>query len=467
MQLLLRPIWCGTARYLPLALLFWAGLGMANRAYSGVSAFELTIPKPEYVLPTFTGPYQEREASIAPDEYERAEKLRSLLAEGRRELVIEELKKSYSIELSPALLTLQAQVYFSLGLYDEAEESYLEVLERMPQLIRAHADLGQLYLVRDKPLKAREHFARAVALGCNEANIHGQLGYLNLTHFGPFSAISSYQQAAALEPEKLQWQQGLLAALTQARMFDAAEALIKDLQAQQPNKPELWLNQAALRMQKNDTRGALIGIEMAILLGDKDPKNIKSAAQLHLQLGSFDRALELLDQSSNAGELPMESIREYYSWLSQFGLWDKAEHLLTSAGKNLRQLSRNDQSQYYLLAAQLKAAQNQTAAAEGLFQQALEANATNSDALLAFAAFALKQKKFADAELLFIRAEATPQAQKKAQLGRAQLYIDTQDYQGALHQLRAVLQKYPETVEAKDTIEIIENIIRTQAATAL
>lgn len=447
---------------LPLWLIL-LGLSTVSPVRAEVAPFDLKIAKPEFVLPSFTGPYQEREASIAPEEYERAEKLRALLDAGKREQVIAELKNFYSIELSPALLTLKAQVLFSLELYDEAEESYLEVLERMPQLVRAHADLGQLYLVRDKPLKAREHFARAVALGCNEAHIHGQLGYLNLTHFGPFSAISSYQQAAALEPEKAQWQQGLLAALTQAHMYEAAEALIKDLLTQQPNKPELWLNQAALRMQKQDVRAALASIEMALLLGDKDPKNIKAAAQLHLQLGSFDRAIELLDQSS-VNDLPMTSVREYYTWLSQFGLLDKAEHLLNSTAKNLQRFSSSDQSLYYLMAAQLKAQQNQTANAEKLFGQSLEANPTNSDALLAFAALALKQKKYSDAEILFVRAEATADAEKRAQLGRAQLYIDTQDYKAALNQLRSVLQKYPDTQAAKDNIEIIENIIRTQEA---
>lgn len=447
-------------------LIILCSLCVPGTAGAEPTPFEIKVGKPEFVLPQFAGPFLEREASIAPEEYERAEKMRSLLAEGKRDQVLAELEKSYSIELSPAMLALQAQVYFSLALYDKAEATYLAVLKRMPQLVRAHSDLGQLYLIREQPLKAREHFARAVALGSNEAQIHGQLGYLNLTYFGPYSAISSYQQAAAIEPENIQWQQGLLAALTQAHMYEAAEALIKDFIGRQPTKADLWLNQAALAMRKEDYRTALISIEMAIMLGDKDPKNLKAAAQLHLQLGSYDRALNLLDQSLGGGELSMASIREYYLWLSQFGLWEKAEHLLAVAGKNIPHLKRNEQSQYYFLSAQLKAHQGQAGAAEGLFRQALESDTTNSDALLAFAAFEIRQKNFADAEMLYVRAEATPNTEKRAQLGRAQLYIEMQDYKGALNQLRSVYQKNPDAFEIKDNIEILENIIRTNEAIA-
>ena len=439
----------------------------AQTSWATPAPFEIKVAKPEFVLPQFTGPYQEREASIAPEEYERAEKLRSLLAEGRKAEVIAELEKSYSIELSPAMLSLQAQVYFSLEMYDKAEDTYLTVLRRMPQLVRAHSDLGQLYLVREQPAKAREYFAKAVALGSHDAAVYGQLGYLNLTMHGPFSAISSYQQAAALEPDNMQWQQGLLAALTQAHMYEAAEALLDSLIAKQPTKVDYWLNKAALAMSKEDFRSAVIGLEMAIMLGDKDPRNLKSAAQLHLQLGSFDRALQLLDLSLAGGDLAMASIREYYYWLSQLGLWAKAETMLTMTGKNIQRLKRDEQSQYYMLAAQLKAHQGQAAEAGRLFRQALELDPTNIEALLGYAGFAVKQKNYTDAELLYVRAEAIPQAEKRAQLGRAQLYIEMQDYKAALNQLRAVYQKNPDAFEVKDNIDIIENIIRTNEAAAL
>ncbi len=427
--------------------------------------FDISLGKPTFVLPQFTGPYQEREASIAPDEYETAERMRGMLDGGQRDLVLAELEKYYSIELSPAMLMLKAQVYFSLEMYDEAEETYLDVLKRMPQLIRAHSDLGQLYLIREDYPKARQHFAQAVAFGSNDSLIHGQLGYLNLMLYGPYSAISSYQQAAALEPENPQWQRGLLASLTQAEMYDAARALLKEMISRNPGKSDLWLNQAALALHREDYRTALTSLEVALALGDKDPRNLKTTTQLHLQLGSYDRALVLLDQSLRHGQLDMFSINEYFSWLTQLGMWDKARQMLESAAHNLNQLSPDDQSQYYLLHARIADQQGQAKLAEQGFRRSLELNPANGDCLLAFANFSARQKNQVEAELLYIRAEAVSGFERRALMGRAQLYVDMQNYPAALNHMKSTYQKFPDMLELKNNIEILENIVRTREST--
>lgn len=421
--------------------------------------FEIKLGKPEFVLPQFTGPYQEREASIALEEYETAERLRELLDAGKRQQVLAELEKFYSIELSPAMLMLQAQIYFSLEMYDKAEATYLEVLKRMPQLIRAHSDLGQLYLVREQPQKARHHFARAVALGSNEALVHGQLAYLNLTQYGPYSAISSYQQAAALEPDNFQWQQGLLAALIQARMYDAAEALLDEITARKPNMPELWLNKATLALHKEDYPRALTSLEMALLLGNEDQRNLQTSAKLHLQLGSYDRAMALLEKSFGRNDFDIASVTEYFTWLSHLELWDDLKKLLDIAGKHLDKLKPAQQSRYYLHMAQLEVQRKRFTQADQMFNRSLNLDPTNGECLLAYAEFLTKQKDYIRAELLYMRADALSSVEKQAQLGRAQLYIEMQNYKSALELLRQIHQKYPDSAGVKDNIEIIENII--------
>lgn len=435
---------------------------MAIPAFAAAPKMEIQFSQPTFVLPQFTGPYQEREASIAPSEYEKAEQLRELLDAGKRREVLAELEKFYSIELSPAMLMLQAQIYFSLEMYDKAEATYLAVLKRMPQLIRAHADLGQLYLIKEQFVKAREHFARAVALGSDEAIIHGQLGYLNLTQYGAYSAISSYQRAAALEPANMQWQQGLLAALTQARMFESAQALLNDIISRKPDLPALWLNQAALALNSDNHRSALTSLEMALALGDKDPRNRKTLAQLHLQLGSYDRAIALLDEGLQQNYFDGSGINEYFTWLIRQNMWDKADQMLKIVARSVDRLSADEQSQYHVEVAQVAAYKRDDKKAEGAFRQALDLNPANGNALVAYANFLSQQKKYVEAELIYMRAEAVSGAEKQALLGRAQLYIHMQDYTAALTQLRAVLQKFPEMTHLKDNIETLENILKTQ-----
>ena len=425
-------------------------------------AMQIELGKTTFVLPQFTGPYREREASVAPEEYETAERLRSLLDSGQRDQVLKELNTYYDLELSPAMLTLKAQVYFSLKMYDDALRTYQAVLARKPELVRVHADLGQLYLLREDYPKAREHFAKAISFGSNSALILGQLGYINLMQHGAFSAISSYQQAMALEPDNQQWQQGLLSALIQAKMYPAAMALLQELITQRPNDAQLWLNKAALALSSDQSADALVALEMAMLLGEDNIKNIKTAAQLHLQLNSFPRALELISKHVKSTSLDMAQLNEYLMWLGQTEMWDYAEQLLNNVEPQLSSLSNTDQSLYYAHRARIQHIQNHPELAEHFYVLALDKNPADGDTLLSYAEFSASQKHYVKAELLYTRAESIPTSNKQALLGRAQLYITTKDFHSALVQLKRAFNKFPDLYELKEKIETIENIVRAQ-----
>jgi tetratricopeptide (TPR) repeat protein len=131
---------------------------------------------------------------------------------------------------------------------------------------------------------------------------------------------------------------------------------------------------------------------MAILLGDKDKRNLKTAAQLHLQLNSYDRALSLLNQSLKQGPLEMASINEYLAWLGQLEMWDQARQLLDTASGSVASMSLDDQSQYYLHRAVVEDHQKNPTKAKSLFKQSLEKNPTNGNALLAYARFSSLHK---------------------------------------------------------------------------
>jgi tetratricopeptide (TPR) repeat protein len=431
-------------------------------SFSNAQTMQIELSQPTFILPQFTGPYREREASVAPEEYETAERLRSLLDNNQTEEVLKELNGFYDLELSPAMLTLKAQVYFSLKRYDDALRIYQEVLARKPELVRVHADLGQLYLIRQDYNKAREHFAKAESFGSNSPLILGQLGYINLMQHGAFSAISSYQQAMALEPENQQWQQGLLAALTQAKMYPAASALLQELLEKRPNDAQLWLNKAALALSSQMIQDALVALEMAILLGEDNNKNIKTAAQLHLQLNSFPRALELISQHIKSTSLNMSLLNEYLMWLEQTEMWTYAEQLLNEVEPQLRSLNNTEQSMYYSHQARIQQVQHHPAQAEHFYVMALDKNPTDGETLLSYADFSISQKQYVRAELLYMRAEGMEKSSKQALLGRAQLYILTNDFQSALIQLKRAFTKFPELYELKDKIETIENIVRAQ-----
>jgi len=422
----------------------------------------ITLAKPTFVLPMFTGPYSEREASIAPEEYETAERLRELLSNDNKEAVLKELESFFDIELSPAMLSLKAQIYFSLAKYKKAEETFKKVLSRKPQLVRVHRDLGQLYLLQNKPKLARHHFSEAVSFGSNEAIVHGQLGYLNLTLHGAFSAITSYQQAMTLQPEEVQWQQGLLSSLSQARMYESAQALLSELIGKNPTNKKLWLNQAVLALNMNDTRQALVSLEMAIMLGEKDDNNIRTATQLHLQMHSYDRALVLIKQHLDKPVLNMVLLNEYLTWLNQVDMWQQASKLLDGLESKVETMNNRNQSIYFTHKAKISLKQNKMVKADSYYNIALEKDPTNGSALIDYALYASTEKDYIKAEILYTRASALPKNMKEAFLGKAQLYLSMQDHESALKELQKAYARFPDLHYLPEQIDIIKNIIRTR-----
>ncbi len=445
-------------------IILLGGLSASNLYADSKHVFDITVEKPTFVLPQFSAAYSQREVSIALEEVESAVRLKELLDSGKKQEVLAELDEFYDLELSPAMLMLKAQVYFSLKEYQKAEDTYIAVLKRMPQLVRAHSDLGQLYLIREDFATARKYFANAVAYGSNEAIIHGQLAYLNLTLHGATSAISEYQQALALEPENPQWQQGLLAALSQSKMYEATQAYIKELIQKRPNDPQVWLNQATIALQMNNRELALASLEMAILLGDDGDGNLKTAAQLHLQLKSYDRAIELMEKSLAKGQLDQKSIFDYVNWLVQASRYDQAEKLLRLFSSEVKKLSADDQAIYYLHFARIMNHKKNYGQADAYYKTALEINPLLGDALLSYAEFLVFHKDYVQAEFYYLRAEALQDFEKKALLGRAQMFIDSQNYSSALTVLRSVYKKNPAMSELQETMLTLENIIQNKSA---
>lgn len=431
-------------------------------ASSSYDQFKIEVASPTFVLPQFTGPYTEKEANIAPEELETAERLKALLEQGKKQQVLKELEEFYEIELSVAMIMLKAQLYFALEEYEKAEQAYKLSLQRSPQLVRAYSDLGQLYLIKDEPIKAREHFAKAVSLGAQDAVIYGQLGYLNLTLHGPYSAISAYQKALTIEPSQEQWQQGLFIALTKGGMFQAAQSLLTDLISKSPNNNKLWLNQAILNLELDNNRAALSSLEMAILLGDTSENNLKIAAQLHMQLDSFDRAVELISTHINNYELELDSLNEYLAWLGQRGLWQQSKKIIASLDNKISTFNDEKQSIIYLHKAILNRELSRPEQAEQDFKLSLKVNPNHAKALLEYADFLIARKHFTHAETLFLRAEAIPLSTKPALLGRAQLYVDLQNYQAALKIMKRVADRFPDTSGIDKQISLLENILLTQ-----
>ena len=413
-----------------------------------------------FILPAFAGEYKTREASIAPTEAELADKLQALLNNNDKQSVLTELDTFFDLQLSPAMLHLKGQVYFSIGEYEEAEEIFQTVLLRMPQFIRAHVDISVLYLKQEKYAKARDHLAKAISYGEGSAKIYGQLGYLNMKLHNAQSSISAYQQALMLEPTNTYWQNGLLTALTDASMIDAALALSEEMIRTQNKDTRLALNRAFLFLKMGNELKALENLEYAFTLGDTNPVNYSAAAQLHLKMNSFERAVELMELLAADGKLELDIVSQSISWLASNSQWDIAEKLIGVFTDTVNTLNARDQSQFYLQIAIVFSNTDRENLAEQYFNQSIDTDPSNAKGLLEFARFHHGKKKHIAADTLYTRASVFDETKKHALLGRSQIMVDLGDYKSALSLSRRILREYPDLTYLSDNIRALENLVR-------
>lgn len=448
-----------------LMLAFWvAEKSMAQVAPSSkVNSIEVELTAPTIVVPMFSGEFRAREVEIKPEESEIAFQLKSLLRNKQFETALVQLTAYNSGRHSRALQLLKAQIYFQMKEYKSAEQAYLELLKIMPDLVRAHYDLGQLYLITEDHTSARKHFAKTVSLGKNDALVHGQLGYLNLKLHNAWSAIGAYQAALVLEPESMQWKQGLLAAFSQANMQANALALVDEMLQQEQRSQSLWLHRANILAQMGASRKSIASLETAARLGDLRHSQQMALVKLHLQEGNYQRAIEITKREMLSNTLPIESLDKILDWLHYESKWEYGLTLLEKLEENYANYDVNQISTILLHKARfLEKKGGANTAVSRLFEKAIELNPANGKAIMAYANYCRTIKSYAKAELLYSRAETFDEYERPATKGKVNVYIAQKAYDQALTLLKRYYQRYPDELDVKQMINQLEKVTLTQ-----
>ena len=316
------------------------------------AAAEISLPEWEWIVPPTSPALFEREGVILPSELGFWRELWPLLRDGnyeealemfRREefAVVDEMEQgtlhgplTHGDDISAALLYLLGYTYASLEQTLAAETALRSALQYLPDYVRAHESLGLLYLDEERYDDARLHLSRAAELGLNTASLYGSLGYLNSMTDNPWGAVNAYQQASMLDSENEQWQLGLLQALNQSRNYPSAMALVEQLLKKHPSATDLWVFRAYLAQQTD----ALASLETAIRLGDDTISNLQVCATLHMQIGSVERATELLKLGFVAG-LDYIYIDQALAWMIRQDEWAAAEQLVVGSRSKVPDLT--------------------------------------------------------------------------------------------------------------------------------
>ncbi|MBN7797202.1 tetratricopeptide repeat protein [Parahaliea mediterranea] len=439
-------------------LLLYFGLLCWTNATAALDQ-QLRLPPPQWVLDSNIEPLRSREAGLRPEEQAIASELRPLVQQGEYRRAITRLAQMDDSQFSAALLFVKAQLHLAANDPEGARVAYLATLEKMPDFQRAHRGLGMVYLRQDKPEAARHHIARAIALGANDAQLYGQLAYLNLETRSPASAIAGYRQALFLEPDNKQWQQGLLYALVKARHFEAARALVEEGLGRDGNDADLWLQYSNLALNTGDPVAALAALEVASRLGSLPPESALVAAQLHLREGSLTRGVALLEGSMGKLDAAHATpLVQTLDWLVQRQEWPAARRLADSLETRGKTLGARERSRVYAARSRIELANEQTDRARNSLERAIDIDPANGRALLALAELERDPRPHR-AATLFERAAALEGFEEQASLGRARLAVAQADYSRALDHLLRVRELNPHHPGLGRNIASLERLV--------
>ena len=429
------------------------------------AGLQVSLADPQWQVLLNNNAIAQRTSAVAPAELGFARQLQPLLQQRDYQAIAGLFAKRELNNDSSALQVLRGQVLLSLQRFDDAALALNAALSKQPDLALAHQALSLLYMQQQQYDKARPHLVKAINLGVADAQVYGQLAYINLQTHQAASAVAGYQQALLLEPDNTQWQQGLLYALIQSQAWPQAQAMLEQLLSARPDDAALWLQRSQLALSQKNMPQALSSIEVALRLGDNSSDNILLAAQLHFGYGSAARGVSLLQQvmqqphNTNNWQTPLLQAANYLSYQQQ---WPALRRLLAQGAIPEQQLSSAQQAQLALVKAQLAAADNKPQQALSALQQAVTLDPLSGEALLALAQWYERQNNLELASLHYSRAATRSEVQLHALQAQAQLEINRQQYQAALRLLQQVLQLAPQRQDIANNIQSLQQLVRQQ-----
>jgi len=196
------------------------------------------------------------EPKISTEEQVVLKELIEILKTGNKELAIQTLLPSITPEASAALDFTLANLYFETGKMDDAIRYYRSSLQKEPDFLRAHKNLGIMLVQKGQFDDALGPLTKTISLGRSDGMIYGLIGLCFLNARDPLSAEAAYRNAIVFTPETKDWKLGLARSLLEQQKFTEAIAILDFLIKLKPEDPALWLVQANAYLGIGETQKA-------------------------------------------------------------------------------------------------------------------------------------------------------------------------------------------------------------------
>ncbi|HXE75584.1 MAG TPA: tetratricopeptide repeat protein [Candidatus Xenobia bacterium] len=227
-----------------------------------------------------------------------------------------------------------AYAYTMTGRTGEALDTYRQSLEADPKLFPARFNLGILLLREDKPAEAAEELVRATELEPENYRAHLYAAIALERSGRKEEALAQYRRAAELDPKEVEPRRAALGLLLEKNDLTAAQPLLEELLALEPQAPDLLRLRADIHLRQERPEQALAAYEDFLKVKPDDAAAHLALGRLYHDRGKTDDALRHFEAAERAPDAPEESRaarRERAALLAEMERWAEVLPVLEKA----------------------------------------------------------------------------------------------------------------------------------------
>lgn len=283
----------------------------------------------------------------------------------------------------PNVIVRVAETYLKYGWESGALEVYRQLTELEPDNPNYIISYGETLYRNGDLEEAVETWERLTQSRLDNADARARLGQVFSEHGMYERAITQYQKAVDERPDELEYRRGLASTFERAKKWRRAESTWREVldRVDTPRKRseargriiDIYRKQHRLRRKLDDFRSEFDGTESSLAAG-------YFLAEGHLQLGQFERALDvykrLVEMDGAVDDNDVEALLALERIHRQRGNWEEAIEYL----EELAELRPKHRPDYYHRIAEISLKLYRDEQAVEYAMRAVDANPQNADA---------------------------------------------------------------------------------------
>lgn len=385
------------------------------------------------------------EPRIGEEERAVLETIGRKMAEQDRKGAIAILAQSPLLNQSAALLFNLGNLRFEEDDLENARLHFAKALELVPNFRDAHRNLAMVLVRAETCGEAEPHLIRAIELGAQDGLSFGLLGYCHLQAGRHAAALQAYRMAQMTMPAEIQWKIGEAECLLALDATREAESIFAALLEGRPTDTGLWLNQAQVWLQRDETTKAAANLEFVRRAKALNAPGLMTLGHLYFNGGLKERALGTWEEALEQKPPPdLPSALSALERLTQAALWSEAKAWATrlQTAYPIAPDSKEASSLERTLAL-IELETGDSDRGRKLVEALVKRNPLDGQALFLLARFRLQSGAREEALQLLEQAALDETAAAQAKLLHGQVLVERREFEKALPLLEEALELRP------------------------